>query len=202
MNLVSLGKLINPNDFQIYVDEAEKLETVIHKYGGDFVIPDYPCWMEYKNEGSIIGSIAFTRHTFKHPVLSQMVNKVMEVLTPILPNNSPPSIERVHLIRTLGNIIPHRDEAGRYSCINIGVKNSSTAITKISNDGVYENFENNHNSYIVEEGFGYLLNTNQIHAVDGKLDTPRYLITYGFGTKFDILNKMIRYKDEIQPSRG
>lgn len=202
MNLISLGKLINPNDFQIYVDEAEKLETVVHKYGGDFVIPEYPCWMEYKNEGSIIGSIAFTRHTFKHPILYKMVKQVVEILTPILPNNFPPVVERVHLIRTLGNIVPHRDEAGRYSCINIGVKNSSNAITKISNDGVYENFDDNHSSYVVEEGFGYLLNTNQLHAVDGKLDIPRYLITYGFGTKFDILNKMIRYTDDIQPSRN
>ena len=137
MNIINLGKLIDPTEFQIYIDEAEKLETVVHKYGGEFIVPDYPCWMEYKNEGEVEGSISFTRHTNKHPVLSQMVKKVIDILTPIFPDNIPPIIERVHFIRTMGSIVPHRDEAGRYACINIGVKNSSSAITKISNDNIY-----------------------------------------------------------------
>jgi hypothetical protein len=64
MELLPLGKLIDPYEFQLYIDEAEKLETVVHKYGNDFIIPDYPCWMEYKNEGNITGSISFSRHTF------------------------------------------------------------------------------------------------------------------------------------------
>lgn len=196
MNIINLGKLIDPNEFQIYIDEAEKLENVIHKYGGEFVIPDYPCWMEYKNEGEVEGSIAFTRHTSKHPVLSEMVKKVIDILTPIFPDNFPPMAERVHFIRTLGNIVPHRDEAGRYACINIGVKNSSSAITKISNDNIYENFDNNNSPYVIAEGFGYLLNTHQIHAVDGKLDMPRYLITYGFGTKFEVLQNIIKANNE------
>lgn len=196
MNIINLGKLIDPDMFQVYIDAAEKLETVVHKYGSEFVVPDYPCWMEYKNEGNIPGSISFTRHTNKHIVLTEMVKRVIDILTPIFPDNAPPMIERVHFIRTLGNIVPHRDEAGRYACINIGVKNSSKAITKISNDNIYENFDNNYTPYVVIEGFGYLLNTNQIHAVEGELDTPRYLITYGFGTKFDILKDVIKANNE------
>jgi uncharacterized protein (DUF1330 family) len=196
MYILNLGKLIDPYEFQSYIDEAEKLESVVHRYGSNFVIPDYPCWMEYKNEGDVLGSISFTRHTNKHPILSEMVKKVLDILTPIFPDNSPPMIGRVHLIRTLGNIVPHRDEAGRYACINIGVKNSSKSITKISNDNIYENFDNNNTPYVIKEGFGYLLNTNQIHAVEGQLDVPRYLITYGFGTKFEVLQKIIKAKNE------
>lgn len=194
MNIINLGKLIDPDEFQVYIDAAEKLETIVHKYGGEFIIPNYPCWMEYRNEGNVLGSISFTRHTSQHPILSKMVKKVTDILTPIFPDNSLPIIERVHFIRTIGNIVPHQDEAGRYACINIGVKNSSNAITKISNDNIYENFDTNNTSYVVKEGFGYLLNTHQIHAVEGHLDSPRYLITYGFGTKFEVLKNTIKVK--------
>jgi hypothetical protein len=194
MNIISLGKLINPNDFQIYVDEAEKLETVIHKYGGDFVIPDYPCWMEYRNEGNIEGSISFTRHTNKHPILEEMVEKVFDIFKIIFPASRPVILERIHFIRTKGSVIVHKDEAGRNTCINIGVRNSIGAITKMSNDNIYSNFNNNHSLTTVLEGHGYLMNTNQYHAVESTNDQPRYLITYGFGDKFDNLEKEFKKK--------
>ena len=195
MNIVDLGKLINSNDFQIYVDEAEKLETVVHKYGEDFVIPDYPCWMEYRNEGDVEGSISFTRHTNKHPILKEMVEKVFNIFKIIFPANRPVILERIHFIRTKGSVIVHKDEAGRNTCINIGVRNSIGAITKMSNDNIKHNFNNNHSAITVIEGHGYLMNTNQYHAVESINDKPRYLITYGFGDTFDVLKK--EFKNEV-----
>ena len=195
MNIVDLGKLINSNDFQIYVDEAEKLETVVHKYGEDFVIPDYPCWMEYRNEGDVEGSISFTRHTNKHPILKEMVEKVFNIFKIIFPASRPVILERIHFIRTKGSVIVHKDEAGRNTCINIGVRNSIGAITKMSNDNIKHNFNKNHSSITVIEGHGYLINTNQYHAVESINDKPRYLITYGFGDTFDVLKK--EFKNEV-----
>lgn len=192
MDIIQIGKLIDPSEFSKYIEEAEKLEVFVHVYGQAFYIPEYPCWMEYKNEGDQIGSISFTRNTYKHPVLSLMTNELVELFTPIFPKDNPPLQERWHFIKTTGNIVTHRDEAGRNACINIGVKNSSGAITRLSNDGIFENFENNNSEYIIKEGFGYLLNTHQWHSVESTSTEPRYLITYGFGAKFDNLRKALR----------
>lgn len=189
MSILNLGKLIDSTQFQCYVDEAEKLETVIHKYGSDFIIPDYPCWMEYKNEGDVPGSISFTRHTAKHPILKEMTQKIYDIYKNIFAPKRPVLLERIHFIRTIGSVTVHKDEAGRNACINIGVRNSSGAITKMSNDGIRENFNNNHSITIIPEGYAYLVNTNQYHAVEHTNDQPRYLITYGFGDTFDILSK-------------
>lgn len=188
-NILSLGQLLDPNQFESYIEEASKLETVVHKYGTQFKIPDYPCWMAYKNEGNIEGSISFTRNTKDNPILNEMIEKVMTVFKTIFINGLEPKPERIHFIRTIGNIVPHKDEAGRTACINIGLKNSSSAITRISNDGLYETFNKNNTPYIVKEGFGYLLNTNQIHSVESLNTEPRYLITYGFGVPFNTLTK-------------
>jgi GH15 family glucan-1,4-alpha-glucosidase len=192
MNITNLGKLIDPTEFQIYVDESEKLETVVHKYGKDFVIPDYPCWMEYKNEANILGSISFSRHTSKNPILKEMVQKMYGIFKTIFHPDRTVLLERIHFIRTKGNITVHKDEAGRNTCINIGVRNSSGSITKMSNDNVYDNFYNNHSTITVMEGYAYLMNTNQYHAVESLNDSPRYLITYGFSDNFDILEKEFR----------
>lgn len=192
MNIIRLGKLIDPAEFDQYIVESEKLETVVHKYGGSFDIPDAPCWMQYLNEGGVEGSISFSRHTYKHPILREMVDKIVAALTPIFPNQYPPTTEGVHFMRTIGSIVPHRDEAGRMCCINIGIKNSSSAITKISNNDQFYNFKNNHTKYQIEDGVGYLLNTHQIHAVDGSLEVPRYLITYGFKQNFKTMSQALR----------
>lgn len=197
MDIIEIGRLLEPIDFIKYINEAEKFETFVHKYGKEFVIPNYPCWMEYKNEGDIEGSISFTRNTSKNLILSEMVDKVIKILTPLFPKGIDPMKERVHLIRTTGYIITHKDEAGRNTCINIGLKNSSGAITKISNDGIYDTFELNHSEWIIKEGFGYLMNVNQWHAVESISPEPRYLITYGFGTKFDILKDKINYPNKL-----
>ena len=192
MNILKIGTLINPAEFDQYIIEAEKLETVFHKYDNPFNVPDYPCWMAYKTLRDSEGSISFSRHTSTHPILKEMVSKIADILTPILPVKHPAIPERIHFIRTIGSVLPHIDEASRMCCINIGVKNSSSAVTKISNDGIPENFSINNTAYTIEDGVGYLLNTNQLHSVEGDLSIPRYLITYGFGAQFNIVEKALR----------
>lgn len=191
MSIYNLGKLIDPAEFDVYISEAEKLETVVHRYGSPFAVPDYPCWMQYKRERGVEGSISFTRNTYKHPILNQMTEKVVDLLTPIFPEDMKPIRERVHFIKTLGSITPHRDEAGRMSCINIGIKDSSSALTQIGIDDLFETFEERHKDYVVREGYAYLLNTHVMHAVVGT-NIPRYLITYGFGETYDNILSRLR----------
>jgi hypothetical protein len=197
MNIIDLGKLIDPEEFNVYVSIAEKLETVIHKYGKEFVFPEYPCWISYENEGGVIGSISFSRHTGKHPILAEMVRKVADILYPMFPENYKPEVNRIHLIRTQGNIPIHKDEAGRLTCINIGIKNSSSAITRMGHGGPREEFKNNHTSIKLKDGHGYLVNTNAFHSVESLTDEPRYLITYGFGVQFDYFRNFLKIGDDV-----
>lgn len=195
MNIIDLGKLINVEEFLPYISAAESLETVIHRYGDAFVVPDYPCWISYTNEGGLHGSISFSRHTSKHPLLAEMVNKISKVLYPLFPNEYKPETNRIHLIRTIGNIPIHKDEAGRLTCINIGLKNSSGAITRMGHGGPREEFKNKHTSIVLKDGHGYLVNTNEFHSVQSITDEPRYLVTYGFGVKYDYFKQFLKVGD-------
>ncbi len=177
MSIINLGKIANPEEFQKYINESEKLETVLHKYGGKFEIPDYPCWMQYSVKLNPNGNISFTRNTMKNPVLAEMVEKVIHILDNIFINGLKPLPQRVHFLRTVGNILPHTDESDRKTCINIGIKNSNSAVTKIHND------DGSVTALNIKEGYAYLLNTNQVHSVEGTTDY-RYLITYGFEKSF------------------
>ena len=197
MSFSSLGKIIDPNLMDEFVQAAESLEVVIHKYGTVFDIPDYPCWMEYHNEGNVEGSISFTRHTDHHPVLTNMVTLVIEKFSHIFPKQLPLLRERVHFIRTKGDIIPHRDESGRRCCINIGVKNSTGALTKIGIDNTYETFDERNQSYVVDSGVGYLVDVGRIHAVTALNNEYRYLITYGFAQTYDkMLSLLMKNSDK------
>lgn len=190
-DILDLGLVLDPEKFLKYIDETRKFDILLHKYGEKMQLFSHPCWMEYIIESDQKGSISFTRHTHKNPVLSEMVSEILEILKKILPDTISLNPERVHFIKTKGNIVKHKDESGRLTCINIGIKNSSTAITKISNDGDYDNFEYNNTEHVIKEGHAYLLNTNQYHSVESDVNCERYLITYGFGIEYDVLSKMI-----------
>jgi hypothetical protein len=188
-HLIDLGKLINVSDYDTYIQESETLEIVLHKYGQEMSIPDYTCWMKYPNNISG-GGISFTRHTNQHPILKELTVDIHSKLLKIFPKNITPLQNRIHIIKTEGNITPHIDESSRMACINIGLKNSSAAITKISNDNRLENFQKNNTEYNLKDGHAYLMNTNQLHSVNAISLNPRYLITYGFGTSFDLLKSL------------
>lgn len=187
--IINLGKILNSSDFDKYIIEAEKLDTIVHKYGTTFNIPNSPCWMKYDNEGGEEGSISFTRHTYDHPILKEMVEDIIKILTPFFPKNNLPNKNRIHLVKTIKSIFPHVDESGRLCCINIGIKNASSAETFISSDGVKENFYHNREKHVLKDGYGYLVNTSQYHSVTSSSDIPRYLITYGFGVPIDVIIK-------------
>jgi len=194
MSLINLGKLIDTAKFEKYITEADKLETVIHVYGSEFNIPDYTCWMDYRSyqgrprdENFFEGTISFTRNTLKNPILKEMAEQIVLALSTVITINP----RRVHLMKTTGNIYKHKDEAGRLSCINIGLKNTNSAVTRVSNDNNWNTFDTDSTEYVLEDGVGYLLNTNILHSVSGDINIPRYLITYGFNIPFKELIKQI-----------
>ena len=191
--IVQIGKLPNLNVYIDYLDAAANLEIVHHKYGNSINVPDYPCWMEYQIDSEGSGSISFTRHTCKHPVLKYMAENIVQYLSTVF-KGIVFEERRVHFLRTIGNIPPHVDESGRICCINIGLKNSNTATTYMSNDGILENFEINNTRYILEDGGVYLVNTANIHAVRSDYEDYRYLITYGFGTPVKNLINCLKSK--------
>ena len=191
MSFLKIGKIIDPSAMDDCITAAEPLEIITHKYGTVTDIPNYPCWMEYLNEGNVQGSISFTRHTDQHPLLKDMVTLIIEKFSIIFPKHVPLLRERVHFIRTKGDIVPHRDENGRKCCINIGVKNSTGALTIIGIDNTYETFDKRKQSYVVEPGVGYLVDVSRIHAVTALNDEYRYLITYGFGESFAKISTLL-----------
>lgn len=194
MSVLPLGRIIDPADFDCFIEAAEGLEIVVHKYGKEMNIPDYPCWMEYRNEGNSGGSISFTRHTDSHPILKDMVTLVLEKFSKIAKPELILRRDRVHFIRTLGDVVPHRDEAGRMCCINMGVKNSSGSLTKMGTDNRYDTFQARHDTHVMKEGEAYLINTRRIHSVVASNDSPRYLITYGFGEPFSKIATLLNVK--------
>jgi hypothetical protein len=78
------------------------------------------------------------------------------------------------------NVSPHTD-VNRSTCINIGLKNSNTAITYVSNYTEENFWSNPTEEYQMEDGDVYLLNNKKTHAIksivskDSNLD--RYIIT-------------------------
>ena len=175
--------VINPSEFERYIDVLDSLEVVYHGYGKPFVIPDYPCFMEYENNWKS-GRIGFTRNTHKHPVLKEMIDKIVEIYSSIFPAQLNVYAERVHIIRTIGNVPIHRDEDSRATCINLGLKNSSGSTTYISSDDKYENFHETRQGLKLEDGHLYLMNTDRWHSIESSSNEPRYLVTYAFGRPY------------------
>ena len=188
-NVYNFGKILELSEVLEFVNIANNLETFYAVYGSTPDLPNYPCWMEYQNINKL-GAIAFSRKTHLHPILHEMVKIIFYKFQGLFPKNFPIYEERIHFLRTRGSIPIHRDEAGRKSCINIGVKNSNIATTRFSLDGIYENFDKSNESINLEDGYAYLINTGTFHCVQSSLNEPRYLITYGFQTDFETLKKL------------
>ena len=193
-SLVDLGKIIDPGLLDRYILVASELPEFVHKYGKNFSIPVYPCWMSYSNEGGMTGSISFTRNTFKHPDLKEMSFYIIDILKKLFVTGFVLDPARIHILKTSGDITIHRDEAGRKCCLNIGVKNTSGALTHTSVNQTRETFKDNHTTDQLLDGYGYLLNTYEYHSVESVNSEPRFLITYGFGADFNVIkNNLIKY---------
>ena len=90
--------------------------------------------------------------------------------------------QKVNIIRTMGgtNVSVHCDTT-RNSCINIGLKNSNTFRTRISESQDVNNFYNSPTeTYTMNDGDAYLIDIKNAHSVESltSIVEPRYLITY------------------------
>lgn len=90
--------------------------------------------------------------------------------------------QRVNLIRTIGGFdVDVHCDATRSSCINIGLKNSNTFRTRISDNQDINNFYNNSTeTYTMNDGDVYLISIGNAHCVESLTTVPesRYIITY------------------------
>lgn len=173
-------------DGLIDFEELQNLPQVIRNYNDSYAgsFPtDKSCWLTYPTNG---GSISFSRNTSNfYPAVARYTIEYMHKIVDV-----PLFVDRVHFVRTIGRVDPHRDEANRNCCINFGLRNSNSAITKVSPDPDPTKFEEMAQDFICEDGSVYLLNTQKIHSVVGT-DLPRYMVTYGFQVPFDTVLKQV-----------
>lgn len=139
-------------------------------------------WLEYQQPVS--GNISFVRKLYRHypSVADHLVNYIQQFF---------PKLElfkeRVNILKTSGSIMPHVDETNRMCCINIGIKNASGAITKISSTRMRSEYKATAREHRCQNGHSYLIDTSRFHEVIAINQEPRYLFTYGFGRDFNTI---------------
>jgi hypothetical protein len=175
-------------------DIISKIEKTIvsHNIAGSTLkdTTGIPFWQQYKS------NICFARNFYKaFPsdcekiayILEDIKKELGDVTDPsdmlslflnstIVPNN-------VNLMKIPCGVTiePHTD-LNRKICVNIGLKNSNSAITYVSDYEEKDFWNNPAQTYQMEDGDMYLLNVKKTHAVksivsrDSNLD--RYIITY------------------------
>jgi len=137
-------------------------------------------------------NISFARNFYRNFKLecAEVAYKLQEIQKTLIPDNEllceflnhtilP---QKVNIIRAIGgkNVGVHCDVT-RNVCINIGLKNSNTFRTRISNNTDIQNFYTNPTeTYIMNDGDAYLISIKNAHCVEAltKTPEPRYIITY------------------------
>src|SRR4051812_31788854 len=170
-----------PDSFDIGI--LDKLEVYRHKYGSPQPDASVFRWMQYSNEGNYAGYIAFARDLGTH--LPAVADHIAHYLSGVI--DVPIDPHRIGFMCTGGNITPHRDEGGRKTCINIGLRDSDSAITRVSLDDDFDTFDTEYEDHTVQNGCAYMLNVARIHAVFQQRSARRLLVTYGMGASFDVL---------------
>ena len=163
-------------------DKIEQYPVHKHVYGA--VVPEFdsPYWLEYQQEIKQ-GSIAFLKNL--HGDYYMLAAYVAGYVQSLIPKLGVVDLAYVGLIKTHGSVGAHTDEPTRQCCINIGLKNSSGAVTKTSKTNVRKLFKLDAESNTCEDFCAYLLDTSALHAVDAVNNDPRYLFTYPFTLPFD-----------------
>jgi hypothetical protein len=175
------------NNFQnppgIDVSILDTLPIKKHHYGGFIEAnPTELYWLEYQQAGG--GNISFVRKLYlQYPDVAEYLVNYIRQSFPKLELYK----ERVNILKTVGSIVPHVDESNRMCSINIGVKNSKGAITKMSSTRVRSEYESTVKTYQCQDGHGYLIDTSCFHEVIAVNQEPRYLFTYGFGRDFNTI---------------
>lgn len=177
------------------------LDDMISKISNDIIDPNNNRSPYYHPSGIVhwqhynTVNISFARNFYKtfSKECHEVTNKLMEIqqkylkistdnelMLTFINQNIVPS--RVNIIRTMGgiNVGVHCDST-RNSCINIGLKNSNTFRTRISDNQDINNFYNNSTeTYTMNDGDVYLVNIKNSHCVEAltSIAEPRYIITY------------------------
>ena len=152
-------------------------------------------WTEYQPFRPGDGTISFARRLYlEHPEVAKHVLEYLEFLFPSISFD----IQRVNLLKTHGSIRSHVDESQRMCCVNIGIANSSGAITRTSSTKDFNLFDSVAETHQCIDGHAYLLDTSSVHEVKAMNDQPRYLFTYGFGRSFNDVLNCYRFKDKIK----
>lgn len=171
-----------PTDFD--VSAFENLPIYKHRYGMQMESnPSTLYWTEYQLDRSKYGTISFARKLYvAYPDISKYVVDYLGTLFDKINFD----YQRLGLLKTKGSVLPHVDEANRKCCINIGIKNSDIAVTRVSSTKDYENFEEQSKPVQCKDGHAYLLDTSSIHEVVSLDDNKeRFLFTYGFGVDYE-----------------
>lgn len=184
---VNLGLILkNIDEFKYIISDIEKLKIIVQSYFDGIDIPNEPSWIQYKDERGLKGSVSITSLLYKDPTYLRITKNIAEILNDIgIIKNYKFKSTRVNFIQTQGMVGAHQDTGKRKCAINIGLSNSNIATTRFSLDNCLDNFDSVYESLIVEDGYGYLINTQTYHAVYHSKNLPRYLISYGFEQPFD-----------------
>lgn len=173
MLMLELGKLIEDiSIFDKYIEITEGFEEISAKAK----IPRYPHWFKY-----LSGNVLFAVNMKRNSVLNELLDNAEVIFREIIPMQYPINRATIHLMKTIGNVKPHCDQS-RLCAINIGLRNSSSAITRVGTDDVID--------FSVKEGYGYLLNTKQRHSVIGS-EIPRYILSYSLDIPYPIFSKEV-----------
>ena len=133
----------------------------------------------------------FARHLYKYyPILVDNVLSFLETCIDINIHRS-----KVSIATNTGCLLPHTDPPFVNTRINIGLLNSSTSTLLIGDNNNKEDFAKSSESFIIEEGNAYLLNTRLVHSVAPSkpkfIGLSRYLITISFQENYAEMLKRV-----------
>lgn len=164
------------------IDGLIDLPIYKHRYGQPMEAnPTKLYWTEYQPYTEGDGTISFARKLYlEYPDVALYVAGYLERLFGFKFD-----YKRVNLLKTRGSIRSHIDESNRACCINIGLRNSSAAITRSSNTKDFTAYEQIAEDHVCQDNHVYLLDTSSVHEVKSLRDEDRFLFTYGLGRSFD-----------------
>lgn len=175
-----------PSFFDVAV--LENLPIYKHHYGMPMEAnPTTLYWTEYQPFRPGDGTISFARKLYiEYPDVAFYIARYLNKLFPRIDFD----YRRVNLLKTKGNIQPHVDESNRMCCINIGIKNSSIAITRTSSVKNKDLFNENYQETVCKDNHAYLLDTSSYHeVVSTDSSVERFLFTFGLGVSYDTMLK-------------
>lgn len=172
-SMVKIGENFKLPD---YVDLSilDSLPIYIHRYGDKPPPVDHFNWISYRSKYGHMGQIDFARkcETFMPNAAEYLVNYLSKIIDITDISGS------VSFIRTSGNVAAHIDEM-RTTCINIGIRNTESAITRFYNtDGTLSDFT-------VAVGDVYLMDVSKRHSVITNSKSVRLLMSYNILCSFE-----------------